>query len=186
MNIYSLINVILNTNKIRKKFLEEIRKSLKSPVLDFGCGNGDCAAFMPNNIDYVGVDNNKSRIQHARMAYPNRRFILGSFDSLEASILLKVQSLIFYGVLHHLSDNEIKRLFGNPLFAGKTFFSLDPCYATSLPAYNKIVNFFDRGKYIRSKGALITLLKNCLCTIDEIALGTYNNSYVILYGKRDG
>lgn len=85
---------------------------------------------------------------------------------------------------HHLSDNEIKRLFCNPLFAGKTFFSLDPCHATSLPTYNKIVNFFDRGKYIRSKSAIIALLKSCLCTVDEIALGTYNKSYVILCGKR--
>lgn len=185
MNIYSLINLTLNTNKIRKKFLEKIRISLKNPVLDFGCGNGDCAAFMPDNIDYIGVDNNRSRIQHARKAYPNKRFILGSFDSLEDYSLLKVQSLIFYGVFHHLSDNEIKCLFRNPLLAGKIFFSLDPCHATSLPTYNKIVNFFDRGKYIRSKNAIISLLKSCLCTVDEIALGTYNDSYVILCGKRN-
>jgi len=185
MNIYSLLNLALNTNNLRKKFLKKISISLKSPVLDFGCGNGDCAAFMPDTMDYIGVDNNRSRIQHARMAYPNHRFIEGSFDSLQDYSLLKVQSLIFYGVFHHLSDNEIKRLFRNPFFGGKTFFSLDPCRATSLPTFNKIVNFFDRGKYIRSKSATIALLKSCLCTVDEIALETYNNSYVILCGKRN-
>lgn len=184
MNFYYFLNLILNTNQLRKKFCNSLAQSLQSPVLDFGCGNGDCAAFMPDGTDYIGIDNNWSRIQFASKKCPNNKFIFGSFDALQNKSLKGVNSVIFYGVLHHLSDSEIKNLFGNPFFTGKQIFSLDPCASADLPTLNKILNYFDRGKYIRPKNAVVDLLKSCRFSVEEIPLGTYNSSYVIIRSKR--
>lgn len=182
MNLYFFINKILRTNTLRKKFINKISSNFLGTVLDFGCGNGDCCAFIASKTEYIGVDINKKRLEMARTLFPIQKFYYGNWNILSQKKFENVETLIFYGLFHHLSDFEVRLLFDKIPRKAKKFFSLDPCQEKTNSIYNQIINYFDKGKFIRPKKDLLNLLKTCCLSVREINLGSYNNSYSILKG----
>lgn len=77
---------------------------LKSPILDFGCGDGSFASVLFKSIDY-GVDNDPEAIEIAR----GYRIYQNLIESSVASIALapeSVRSIVSNSVLEHLLDLE--------------------------------------------------------------------------------
>ena len=53
-------------------------------IVDIGCGQGICSSLMPNNTDYIGIDNSRHLLGKARKLYGNgkRVFKIGDAYSL--------------------------------------------------------------------------------------------------------
>ena len=66
-----------DTNRILKNHLTSGMK-----LLDAGCGYGAASAYLPSGVNYVGVDISPDLIEVARIAYPDRVFVLGDIRDL--------------------------------------------------------------------------------------------------------
>jgi len=84
-------------------------------VIDIGCGPGTILNYLPNNIEYIGVDISPEYITTAQHKYNNypATFLLGSAaDLLESGHekLMEADLVMCNGVLHHLDDEEVQSI----------------------------------------------------------------------------
>lgn len=59
---------------IRYKVMLEIIDKIPSRLMDFGCGTARIVKYIPDGIDYVGVDINSDALDVARNKYPELTF----------------------------------------------------------------------------------------------------------------
>lgn len=100
---------------IRKELLPRARRverieRRKPRLLDMGCGTGELAgSFIKAGYDYYGVDIEPERIRYAQKTFPT-----GKFHVMDASDITYPDSyfdqILITGVLHHLSDEEVRRI----------------------------------------------------------------------------
>lgn len=89
----------------------------KETILDIGCGNGrlllmlnKLAAKWPEpKFHYLGIDNSKSLLNHARKKYPKENFIEGTqteipFGDSKADILFNIRAF------HHIPSKNMRLL----------------------------------------------------------------------------
>jgi SAM-dependent methyltransferase len=80
-------------------------------VLEVGCGTGDLAHhFVAGEFEYWGVDLDARRIALARERWPGINFIVGDALALKDIGLPHFRHAFIYGVLHHLEDDQCRRL----------------------------------------------------------------------------
>ncbi len=122
-------------------------------VLDVGCGVGASLRYMPDNVDYTGVDVSASYIEKAKAEHGNRgRFICADVSTLNSASVGNFDRAFCVGVLHHLPDDvaaqavEFVRRVVKP---GGVFVSIDPCYVPGQHFIPKLVIDNDRGEYVR-------------------------------------
>jgi SAM-dependent methyltransferase len=145
-------------------------------VLDIGCGPGNNTHYFLD-ADYYGLDLNCQNIDQAKKRYSkfsNVHLICADVNSYFTDHLRdennKFDLIIMAGVLHHLTDEEVKNcLISAKSFLKKTgeFRSLDGVF-TPRPSGGvcalvrwKIAQCFllrDRGKYVRKEKAYLDLL----------------------------
>ena len=131
MTLLSLKNRILESSigyslwsaPLTKKKVGEVRAMLQRigkqncSVLDVGCGPGSNADLF-EGWDYLGIDHNPDYIQLARSKYPSMEFRTG--DATDLGLNGQTFELVLINsLLHHLNDDECKRLFNGlrPLLA---------------------------------------------------------------------
>lgn len=100
---------------IRSELLSHARLTKKqmrrnARLLDLGCGTGELAkSFIKAGYAYYGVDIEPERIEYARKTYPR-----GTFHVMDASDLAYpdgyFDQILVTGVLHHLSDEEVRSI----------------------------------------------------------------------------
>lgn len=83
---------------LREKRFEAVRPYLHARVLDFGCGSGALAEFVPSD-HYLGVDKDEPSLQQARLRFPQHRFISELPRTDE-----KFNSIVSLAVIEHVSD----------------------------------------------------------------------------------
>ncbi|MBI2453774.1 class I SAM-dependent methyltransferase [Candidatus Peregrinibacteria bacterium] len=86
---------------------KNVVKKLK--FLDAGCGNGRLFAFFsPENIGYIGLDNNSELLKIACKKYPGATFKLGEVQRLPFPP--RSFDVVFcIAVFHHLPTQELRR-----------------------------------------------------------------------------
>ena len=73
----------------------------RGAVLDLGCGPGHITDYLRElGADMTGIDMVPEFIDHARMAYPNGRYELGSAESLDAADHSVAGLLAWYSLIH--------------------------------------------------------------------------------------
>lgn len=96
-------------------------------VLDVGCGPGHLTAYLRSlEVDASGIDPVRGFVEHARVAYPEGRYELGSFNELAADDGSLVGILAWYSLIHLPPDDidsvlvELRRVMatGGTLVAG--------------------------------------------------------------------
>jgi SAM-dependent methyltransferase len=132
-------------------------------VLDIGCGTGDALRHLKVFQSYVGIDTDPVAIKHASARYAGRSNVrfecrISSPSDLEERPVTHVSMV---GLLHHLTDEEVRGLLGS-LRDCKTLrraVSLDIVY---LPGYwyNNLLARLDRGKHCRTQTGYETLAKS--------------------------
>lgn len=122
-------------------------------VLDLGCGTGELAPiFIKSGYDYSGVDIEPERIEFARKTYPEGKFLV-----MDASKLRfpdgHFDQILVTGVLHHLSDDEVRDIVGEMARVlrpdGRALVMEDIALRGSFNLLGALVHLADAGAYIR-------------------------------------
>ena len=124
-------------------------------MLDLCSGDSFILKYVSDYVsDYIGIDNNEKYLKSLKSTWPKYKFINADITKLNEIEEIKNfnPNLVFMnGAIHHL-DNNIMNSINDFLktFEKNIFLSVDPVrYKNNL--INKIMIFFDRGKYIRNE-----------------------------------
>ena len=147
-----------------KFIFSEISKDKKIKMLDLCSGDSFVLKYVGEYIDdYVGIDNNEKYLKSLKKEWPKFSFLKADISNLDNLIEIKNFSpnLIFMnGAIHHLDDSIMKSI--NSFvskFQNTIFLSVDPIkYQNKF--LNRIMIFFDRGKFIRRKEEYNSLMQN--------------------------
>ncbi len=162
--IYKLIQKVMLGTSFRKKIVRKNIKKENLNILDIGCGPAEIIEEFPNS-NYYGYDIDKRSINYAKKKYPNKNFhfFCKKFKKDEASKLPKFDFVILFGIMHHLTNSEVKfilKLCKSKMKKNSKLLTADPVFVEN---QNKIARFLissDRGKNVREKGEYANLIKS--------------------------
>jgi len=130
-------------------------------ILDIGCGLGDILKYLPESIEYVGLDEDRKYIDYARKhSGKQAKFFCEKFNSGFIREYSGFDIVMANGVLHHLGDKEAVELFKlafSILKPGGKFLTHDGCYTKEQSFVTRFLLSLDRGKYVRTKEAYCCL-----------------------------
>lgn len=155
--IYNLFQEIVGANAARRKFINEyMRPKPTDKIIDIGCGPAQMLSWMPESVEYIGIDASPSYIEAARKTHGQRAlFLVGDTSTLENDERLRNADIILCAaVLHHLNDNEALELMKfsyRALKRGGRFVSGDPCWIPNQGIISKWIMSKDRGKNVRTE-----------------------------------
>jgi SAM-dependent methyltransferase len=147
-----------------RRFVNEyVRPRRACRVLDVGCGPADVLACLPD-ADYVGVDNNPDYIDAARRRFGHRgRFICQDIRHDVLPQLGAFDLILVIAVLHHLSDDESRKLLQMAASALKPdgrLVTLDGCYVAGQSRVARRLLSWDRGRFVRTQAGYVRLAKH--------------------------
>ena len=138
-----------------KYIFSELSKNRKIKMLDLCSGDSFILKYVSEYLDqYIGVDNNEKYLKKLKSEWPNFKFINADISNLRKLDEVNdfYPDIIFMnGAIHHLNDDimdEINSFISK--FNNTMFLSVDPIKFNN-GLINKIMIFFDRGKFIRKK-----------------------------------
>ena len=160
--IYSLVQRIMSGTTFRKKIVQKFITKKDVKILDIGCGPAEILDSLPK-VKYFGYDTNPIYIKHAKKKYGGRgKFFCKKFTNKDLKKLPKFDYVLLLGILHHLNDNEIKKLMmllKKILKKSGSIITEDPIYVKSQNPIAKFIIKMDRGNDVREKHEYILLAK---------------------------
>jgi len=154
--IYDGLQHLLGAGRGRRRVTDEfLRPSKGAKVLDVGCGTGALLDYLPEDIEYVGVDLNPAYIDEARRRHsPRAKFFcshVGSDTELIAGS--DFDFVVATSLLHHLTDDEVGHLLRSALRylrPGGVFFSSDNVIHEKQSRIARFLISLDRGRNVRT------------------------------------
>lgn len=150
--VFNALQNFLGVSKVRKYFIEQYVKPVEhEKIMDIGCGTGGLAPYF-YGCDYSGFDSDLNYINQAKKEnYSNSIFFHG--DILKVDLPKNTYDVVVAaGVIHHLNNvqaDRIMALANDILKPGGRFVSFDMCLKENQKIFPKIMNWLDRGKFIR-------------------------------------
>lgn len=124
-------------------------------IVDVGCGPGYLRSFLPESCRYFGFDTDERYIARAQATQqPHDQYRCRIFDEAMAAEVAPVDIIMMNGLLHHLTDDEARRLLAASVSAlsdGGRIFTLDGCYVPGQSLLRKKLLDWDRGRYVRTE-----------------------------------
>jgi cyclopropane fatty-acyl-phospholipid synthase-like methyltransferase len=160
-------------NEPRRVFIEKYVLPKKGEViLDIGCGPGNLLEYLPD-VKYVGFDMNERYIEDAKKRFGNRgHFFCEMFDKNTTIASADFDMVVAFGILHHLSDDDVVKLFELvklKLKHGGRAFTLDIFKYDGQPWLERILVSLDRGKYMRTEEEYVGMAR---AVFDEVKVHT--------------
>lgn len=92
------------------KEVAEYAKQVKAEdrVLDVGCGNGKLLEFLPEEVDYLGVDFSERMIEIAKVRFPEKKFEVVDILDLQRLEESSFDRIFCVAVLHHLPGRQLR------------------------------------------------------------------------------
>lgn len=174
---YNFVQMIFFHRKTLLRWNRLIEGNRKGAVLDVGCGPGNKSRDFSDSRAYVGVDISEVYINEATQLYGE----FGIFHVLSATEIDKLPHknfdlVILNGVLHHLSDEEVKVFLGKiirKISRNGVLVTVDPTYVNGRLIGNFIASK-DRGMHVRTSAELLSITQEYLDTIDcEVVKQTF-------------
>jgi len=163
----------LYQNLVRKKkdeyqlfkyIFSKIKENNTIRLLDICCGDSYILNYINEYLDdYMGIDNNPKYLKNLSIKWP--KFTFNKLDIKSEETLKTIKKfnpnfIFINGAIHHLDDSIVQTI--NSIFRSLhncVFLSVDPVtHENNL--INKIMIYFDRGKFIRSALMYEKLMKD--------------------------
>ena len=125
-----------------------------SVVLDIGCGTGDALRYVSTFQRYVGVDTDEVAVRFARERYAGRSQV--SFEcrivTAEDIAALAPTHVVMAGLLHHLSDDQVRGLLRDVRRAptAPRIVTQDIVYLQG-KRFSNLLASLDRGRFCRKR-----------------------------------
>jgi SAM-dependent methyltransferase len=117
--------------------------------------------FLPDDVEYVGVDYDPDYIKSGRIRFRGRgTFICADITSYEPSTIVDV--VIAYGVLHHLDDEGVRatcRVATQALRPGGRVLFAEPTRTEDAGRLARAMIDHDRGRYVRAPESYASLMR---------------------------
>jgi len=150
---YNIIHIVLLFGLPYSKVLNRLHFSKGERILDLGCGPSQILEKLPNDIEYVGVDQNEKHLMYAAKKYKGRNctFKNSRIQDLELNGHNAFQKVFMLGFLHHLDDSTAKELlrFAKVLCKGQLV-TFDPVF-TRLHFFANLLGRLDQGRFVRKR-----------------------------------
>lgn len=161
--IYKIIQKIMSGTSFRDNFIRKNIKKKKLKILDIGCGPAEILDSIPD-CEYYGYDIDYRSIRYAKKKYigKNYNFFCRKFNNKELKKLPKFDFIIFFGILHHLNNDEIFKLLKlckKKMKKNSKLLTEDPLILKKQNLIAKFLVSKDRGKNVRSKKEYIKILR---------------------------
>tara|TARA_Y100000590_G_C15577672_1_gene961097 strand:- start:169 stop:798 length:630 start_codon:yes stop_codon:yes gene_type:complete len=133
----------------------------KSFTLDFGCGTGNFSNLF-NNKRYLGVDINSSFINYANKKNKEYEYCNVKDSKLFQNYEKNIDQVLINGVLHHLSDQDIKKSFDLIIRLAKKHTNvliIEPTIPKKILTLEYLIKILDLGNHIRTKDDYVSILK---------------------------
>jgi SAM-dependent methyltransferase len=159
-----LIKILTFNYRVVKKIIKkEILKNNNLSVLDMGCGTGTLAGLFTKNT-YLGIDIDEDAVRQAGKKFPGYKFKAG--DAANFKTDRKFDTVLVVGVLHHLTDENVKKVAQriNSLLNknGKVLIIEATHPLETHNVLGLLLRKIDRGSYVRSIGEYAKLLMDRL------------------------
>ena len=162
--VYKLFQMLTGGRlKARKRFFKQYFDiAPETTILDIGCGPADILDCLPP-VNYYGFDINPEYVEFARQKYHGRgSFYMKHLTRDDLLTLPKFDYVLCLGLLHHLTDDEVREtiaLSQAALKQGGTLLTLDGCFEKGQSSIAKIMLMMDRGQNVRNQNGYDELIK---------------------------
>ena len=159
--LYKLSQKIFLADNFRKMILKKEIINKNSNVLDIGCGPGNMIKYLNFNR-YYGFDTDEKYIEYAKKKFRKCKFFCEIFSKSSIKKISKIDTVILFGILHHINNDEVYELLKNIKLSLKNKYKiivLDPVYVDDQNLIAKFLIKNDRGKFVRSSQKYIELFK---------------------------
>ena len=161
--VYKIIQRLMSGTSFRNNIVKKNITKNNLKILDIGCGPAEILDHIPN-CEYYGYDIDQRSIKYAKKKYHQRNynFFCKKFNKSELKKLPKFDYIIFFGILHHLNNNEANKMLNlckKKMKKKSKLLTEDPIF---LDKQNIIARFLiakDRGTNVRKKKDYMNLLK---------------------------
>ncbi len=145
-------------------------------IVDVGCGPGYLRSFLPLSCRYFGFDTDERYIARAKATQqPHDQYRCQIFNEAAAAEVAPVDIIMMNGLLHHLTDDEARRLLAASVSAlsdGGRIFTLDGCYVPGQSLLRKKLLDWDRGRHVRTENHYRSLFP------DTVTLSTHVDEHL--------
>jgi SAM-dependent methyltransferase len=170
--VYKIVQKIMSGTSFRKKVIVKNIFKEKVKILDIGCGPAEILDYVPN-AEYYGFDIDKRSINFARKKYQNdnHHFFCKRFVKKDLKNIPKVDYVILFGIIHHLTDLEVKKILYLCKLAMKKnakLLAVDPIYINKQNIIAKFIVSKDRGMNVRTKNQYLKLARTNFKSIKSV------------------
>ena len=161
---YELVQNMFTHKPTKIKWDEALGSCASKTVLDLGCGTGRLAVELKAG-HYIGVDISPDCIEVAKSDYGDYgEFYCLSVDDLQTLAPQHIDVVLMFGVLHHLSDSQVRSLFirlSKALSDDGFILTLDGELRSHFNLSNLLVSL-DRGMHVRDQTGYMSLVTDSL------------------------
>ena len=180
--VFETYQTLIGAPSCHQRFIHDyVKASAGEAVLDIGCGTGVSLDSLTQSIAYTGVDLSESYIERARAQHGHQGTFLAADVTVDVPQIAGPYDRAFaFGVLHHLSDEQISGLIGNLIRWLKpqgSFTSIDPCFTNPQNAFASYLIRNDRGQFVRTPEALSVLFAERFVVDAKVVTGMLRIPY---------
>lgn len=163
--VFDTYQSLIGAPECHRRFIHDMVRPMPGErILDVGCGVGASLRYIPDSVDYVGVDISEAYIVRAKADHDHRgKFICADITALDPAAFGTFDRAFSFGVLHHLSDDVAARavkFVRRVVKPGGLFISIDPCHVSGQRLVAKLMIEHDRGEYIRDPSGFERLVSD--------------------------
>jgi SAM-dependent methyltransferase len=169
--VYELwISLVGGERQRRTLTREHFRPTAGDRVLDLGCGPAELLPHL-GDVGYAGIDISERYIEAAGERYDGRGdFRVGDATRIDPD-LTGFDLVLAFGVLHHIDDDGVRRMFAGAARALKPdgrMVTVDPVFVAGQSRAAHAVIARDRGQHVRTVESYARLAESAFGSVEPV------------------
>lgn len=179
---YDLFQDLVGARALRRRWIRDCLKPFPGArILDIGCGTAEILPLLPVDVHYTGFDMSAAYIEAAKQRYGGRGTFTCETVVAFAPADGKFDIAMAFGVLHHLSDEESRKVFDGArqaLKPGGRMVTIDPSFVPDQSPFAHFLVSRDRGRNVRVPQAYAALARDAF---PHVEVATWHNALRMPY-----